>query len=435
MKKLSFFLILLPFFAQGQIITTVAGVDSFGYNGDSISIDTALLYTPYGVASGRFKSFYIADNSNFEIRKVDSSGLITKIAGGGSGYNGDGGLAIYAEMGEPYGVIIDRYNNVFFADFGNNVIRKIDTFGIITTVAGNGTMGYSGDWGVATAAQLHSPTGVTVDKSGNLYIADYWNSVIRMVDTYGIITTVAGNGTSGYSGDGSYATAAKLYGPNGVSVDCNGDLLIADTYNNAIRKVNADGIITTIAGNGTGGYSGNGGSAVIAELHHPTSVISDGNCNTFIADYSNNVIRKVDTAGIITTIAGDGVSGFSGDGGLATAADFFGPVSISFDVYGSLLVADAWNNRIRKVTNIGTLDVKKSCLPEKNVTLYPNPTQQEITVYCSDKITSLMIMNVLGQLVYSNKYSSTQVQIDVSILPSGIYFLQVNDEALKFIKE
>ena len=215
---------------------------------------------------------------------------------------------------------VDASGNLYIADTGNNRIRKVSATGIITTVAGNGSAGYSGDGGPATSAQLDGPEGVAVDGSGNLYIADTCNNRIRKVSATGIITTVAGNGSAGYSGDGGPATSAQLSLPAGVAVDGSGNLYIADSGNNRIRKVSATGIITTVAGNGSPGYSGDGGPATSAQLNQPAGVAVDASGNLYIADSSNNRIRKVSATGIITTVAGNGFDGYSGDGGPATSA-------------------------------------------------------------------------------------------------------------------
>jgi sugar lactone lactonase YvrE len=226
--------------------------------------------------------------------------------------------------------------------------------GIITTVAGNGTSGYFGDGGAATNAEFFYLNSVAVDASGNLFIVDGYNERIRMVGTNGNITTVAGNGTNGYSGDGEMATNAELSNPVGMVVDANGNLFISDIGNNRIRKVGADGIISTIAGNGTPGYSGDGGAATNAELFNPEGVAVDATGNLFIADYSNSRIRKVDTNGLISTVAGDGRQGYGGDGGVATNAEF-GPYGLAVDAVDKLFIGDANNNRVREVSSDGEI--------------------------------------------------------------------------------
>ncbi|MGA2177433.1 MAG: PKD domain-containing protein [Verrucomicrobiota bacterium] len=301
--------------------------------------------------------------------------VISTVAGNGAwGYSGDGGVATSAELANPFGVAVYVSGNLFIADTYNMRIREVRTDGIITTVAGNGTDGYSGDGGPATNAELYSPGGVAVDAFGNLFIADNGNNRIRKVGTNGIITTVAGDGTAGYSGDGSAATNAELRNPCAVAVDASGNLFIADESNQRIRKVGTSGIITTVAGNGTDGYSGDGGPATNAELYSPCDVAVDASGNLFIVDESNQRIRKVGTNGIITTVAGNGAYGYSGDGGLATNAELYYPVGVAVDPSGNLFIADYGNQRIREVvfegptliltdvgdTNAGSYDVMVS---------------------------------------------------------------------------
>ena len=336
-------------------IITVAGSGTGGYSGDGGAASLGELNCPAGVAVDASGNIFIADSGNNRFRKVGTNGVITTVAGNGTiGYSGDGGAATLANLGGPDGVgvgAVDASGNLFIADGDNNVIRRVGTNGIITTVAGDGNSGYSGDGGAATHAELSGPWGVAVDASGNLFIADGGNNVIRKVGTNKIITTVAGNknGWSGYSGDGGAATSAELNGPYGVAVDAFGNLFIADSWNNVIRKVGTNGIITTVAGNGTPGYSGDGGAATLAELDGLQSLAVDASGNLFIADTYDNVIRKVGTNGIITTVAGNGIGGYSGDGSPATSAELNGPYGVAVDASGNLFIADLYNNRIRKV--------------------------------------------------------------------------------------
>lgn len=266
---------------------------------------------------------------------------ITTFAGNGTpGHLGDSGAATIAELNYPTDLTLDNSGNLFIADTSNHCIRKVATNGIITKVAGLGVTGYSGDGGPATLAVLYYPYGVAVDTSGNLFIADCWNHRIRKVNTSGIITTVAGCGVTGFAGDGGLATAAKLYYPDGVAVDISGNLFIVDGSNARIRKVDTSGIITTVAGNGIHSYSGDSGAATLAALDTPTKVTIDTSGNLFIADSANERIRKVDTSGVITTVAGNGTSGFAGDGGSATSASFNAPEEAAVDAAGNLYIAD-----------------------------------------------------------------------------------------------
>jgi sugar lactone lactonase YvrE len=342
--------------ATHGIITTAAGNGTQGYTGDGGPAAGAELNYPIGVAFDASGNLYIADAENNRVCRVDKAGIITTAAGNGTqGYTGDGGPAAVAELNYPMGVAFDASGNLYIADTENNRIRKVDRAGVITTVAGTGTQGYSSE-GPAISAELNQPTGVAVDNAGNLYIADNQNFCIRRVDTGGFITTVAGNGTQGYGGDGGPATGAELDYPTGVAVDNAGNLYIADARNNRVRRVDRSGVITTVAGNGVQGYGGDGGLATSAELNYPAGLAFDASGNLYIADNGNNRIRKVDTRGVIATVAGNGTQGYGGDGGLATSAELNYPAGLAFDASGNLYVADIKNNRIRKVAGaaVGT---------------------------------------------------------------------------------
>ncbi|MDR2334034.1 MAG: putative Ig domain-containing protein [Burkholderiaceae bacterium] len=340
----------------GGVISTVAGTGSYSFGGDGAAATAAQLKIPIGVAVDSNGNLFVADLGNNRIRKVNSGGVITTVAGNGNfGFGGDGAAATAAQLYNPFGVAVDSSGNLFIADYGNHRIRKVDPGGIISTVAGNGSVGFGGDGAAATAAQLSFPSGVAVDSSGNLFIADYGNNRIRKVDTSGIIKTVAGNGSGGFGGDGLAATAAQLYHPSGVAVDNSGNLFIADLYNHRVRKLDTGGVITTVAGNGNFGFGGDGAAATAAQLFYPISVAVDSSGNLFIADQSNQRIRKVDTSGLISTVGGNGGSGFGGDGAAATAAQLYNPRGVAVDSSGNLFIGDYGNNRIRKVDPGGVI--------------------------------------------------------------------------------
>jgi trimeric autotransporter adhesin len=274
------------------------------------------------------------------------------VAGDGTtGYKGDGGLATSAGLYYPQGVAVDASGNIYIADTVNRRIRLVTkSTGIITTVAGDGTIEYKGDGGLATSAGLYFPYGVAVDASGNIYIADYYNHRIRLVTkSTGIITTVAGDGIAGYTGDGGLATSAGLNYPQGVAVDASGNIYIVDTSNSRIRLVTkSTGIITTVAGDGTIVYKGDGGLATSAGLYSPFGVAVDASGNIYIADTVNSRIRLVTkSTGIITTVAGDGTVGYKGDGGLATSAGLSTPYGVAVDASGNIYIVDS--SRVRLV--------------------------------------------------------------------------------------
>jgi sugar lactone lactonase YvrE len=334
------------------IITTVAGG---GSNWDGDAALGASLSQPVGVAFDGAGNMFIADTADARIRKVGTNGIINTVAGNGTnGYSGDEGPATNAKLFLPSAVALDTLGNLYIADSTNNRIRKVDTNGVISTVAGKNAVGFSGDGGLATNATLNGPTGVVLDAIGNLYIADHGNNRIRKVGTNGIISTLAGTNAPGFSGDGSAAINAKLYWPFGVALDGSGNLFIADTQNSRIRVVGTNGIITTVAGTATYGFSGDGGPATQASLRKPSCAAVDNFGNIYIADPYNDRIRQVATNGIITTVAGNGAGvpysgAFSGDGGPATNASLYLPSGVALDAIGNLYIADTLNNRIRDV--------------------------------------------------------------------------------------
>ncbi|MDA0746243.1 MAG: hypothetical protein O2954_06975 [bacterium] len=336
-------------------ISVFAGVGSEGHAGDGMLATQAFLNSPSSVAIDQAGNLYISDSGNNRIRKVDANtGIISTVAGNGNqGDSGDGGLATQAFLSYPSSVVVDQTGNLYIADSGNNRIRKVDAnTGIISTIAGNGDRQYSGDGGLATFAQLDDPSSVAIDLAGNIYIADSRNSRIRKVDAAtGIISTFSGDGNYSYSGDGGPATLASFRYPGDVAIDGSGNLYIADTSNHRIRKVDAvTGIISTIAGSSNSGSSGDGEPATLASLVYPSSVAVGQNGNLYIADSSNLLIRKVDaTTGVISTFAGNGKESYSGDGQAATLALLNNPVSVAFDQIENLYIVDRDNKRIRKV--------------------------------------------------------------------------------------
>lgn len=398
---------------RSGVITTIAGTGAAGAAGDGGQATQATLNHPRGVAVDGAGNVYVGDTRNIRVRRVSRDGIIANFAGTGQrGFAGDGGTATQAQLRAPHGMAVDQLGNVFVADYGNNEVRRVDVHGIITTFAGSGaadnssgagdataielahprsvaadaagnfyisdwnnncvwkvtrqgkistlagnrTPGFSGDGGPGADAQLTAPHGIAVDAAGNVYIADQNNSRVRRVGLDGIIRTIAGDGRTGaVSGDGGPATAAVVAAPSALALDAAGNLYISQQTQQVIRRVSPDGIITTIAGNGTAGYSGDGGPALQGTMRTPVGIASDSAGNVFIAEQGNNVIRKVSVAGIITTVAGNGTQGFSGDGGPATAASIDGPFGVAVDRTGNVYLTDSRNNRIRWVHRDGTI--------------------------------------------------------------------------------
>ena len=336
--------------AQGTI-NTYAGNDALFADAGKPAT-AAHLVGPNNMAVDAQGNVYIAASGLSMVLKVAANtGVISVFAGNGlSSAGGDGGLATGASLGSPTGLAFDSSGNLYIVDWASSNVRKVDTNGIITTVAGDGGQGgFSGDGGPATKALLTNPTGIAVDKSGNLYIADRGNQRIRMVTaSSGTISTIAGSSTIGLSGDGGPAAKATFTLPTGIAIDATGNLYIADENNRAIRRISTSGIITTVAGTGQFGYSGDNGQATKAKLAGPQGVAVDASGNLYIADSGNERIRYVNISGIITTIAGTGAAGFSGDSSAATAATFSNPVGVALDASGNVYVADLDNNRIRR---------------------------------------------------------------------------------------
>jgi sugar lactone lactonase YvrE len=280
---------------------------------------------------------------------------ITTVAGNGErGFDGDGGSATAAKLNRPCAVAVDLEGTIYIADYSNNRIRQVRVDGIISTLAGTGEAGFSGDCGPATKAKLQGPYGVCVDNRGNIYIADQRNNRIRKVGRDGTISTVAGNGQRGFTGDGGPAIDASLAGADATAVSGDGVLYIADSRNHRVRKVTADGLITTIAGTEKG-YAGDGGPAVQARLNVPAALGFDLSGNLLVGDFGNHVVRKITADGMIRTVAGTGKRGFGGDGMLATLASLNEPGGVGITPDGNLLIADGVNCRVRRVDRSGII--------------------------------------------------------------------------------
>jgi hypothetical protein len=347
----------LALFVPG-VISTIAGDASWIYRGDGLPATSSPIFLPFGVAVDPGGNVFIADSSNNRIRRVDAaSQLMSTVAGdGNAGNSGDGGLATLASLSLPTSVVLDGAGNLYFADSNNHAIRMVNAAtGIITTVAGiSGAPGYSGDGGQATLAHLDTPDAVAIDPvNGYLYISDTGNDVIRRVDmSSGIISAFAGNHVAAYLGDGGPAVSASLNGPWSATVGPDGQVYIADQNNHCIRKVALDGTISTIAGNGTSGFSGDGGSASAALLNSPAATAIDVAGNIYIADSGNNRVRKINAvSNEIDTIAGNTTETFSGDGGPANQAGIYGPYALVLDGSGNLYVSDVFHNRIRLISS------------------------------------------------------------------------------------
>ncbi len=426
-KRLLILLLLLPQLGKAQVITTVAGSGTIAYCGDGGQATGACLNHPYDIALDSKGNIYFSEQNNNVVRKIDHAGVITTVAGMGiSGYSGDGGPANTAQLFYPLGIAFDRTDNLFISDYGNNCIRKVDTFGIITTVAGTGIAGYNGDSIAATNALLNVPTDVVVDSIGNIYISDGYNFRIRKIDTAGIISTIAGIGTLGYSADGVAASAAQIF-PIALTL-ANDNLYFSDS-DVCIRVISNTGIISTVAGTRTAGFSGDGLPATVAKLDLSGGAFEvEPNGVMLIADCGNDRIRKVDNLHKISTIAGTGVGGYSGDGGDPLLAKFTFPSCAVTDSSGHIYIADIVNGRIRcigcdsrlSVTYIdqsqgATLSINPNPVFDGKVSIFlasPETTETDLT------ITDMVGRRLLQIPITTN--ASTDIELKLS---KGLYFI------------
>jgi sugar lactone lactonase YvrE len=332
--------------AQGALINTLVGSGQYGFSGGAAT--SAIMDGVYAIAVNSQGTVYLADSWNNRIRVLLSDGMVTTIAGTGeTGFAGDGGAAIAAKLNCPRGIAVDSQGNIYFSDSGNSRIRKIDSGGKISTIAGTGSDGFSGDSGLATAAQLNSPRGLAIDAGGNLYIADGFNFRIRMINAQGKITTIAGMGAFGQSGDGGPATSATIGLVQGLALDKVGNLYLVDVYNHCVRKVLANGNISTIAGGGFG-TAADGELAINAHLRFPQGIAADAQGTIYVADSENHRVWMIGTDGIMHVFAGTGTAGFSGDGSAAYAAQLNCPYALAIDPEGGVLISDLRNYRLRR---------------------------------------------------------------------------------------
>ena len=432
MKHLLHILFLLPIISDGQIITTFAGGGTSAPNGIP-AITAQIPGATGGVFDSHFNYYFVGYSTSALVYKIDTAGIITVFAGTGiAGYNGDGGKADTSMLRQPYAVIVDSIDNVYIADAGNNRIRKIDVIaGIISTISGNGIAGFSGDGGLAINAVLNFPDNICFDKNGNLYIADGNNFRIRVINTLGTITTYAGNGTVGIGGNGGPATLAQILA-YGLCVDDSNNLYFAGASVGQCRigKINVlTDIVTTIGGTDTGYvYNGDNIPATLANMA-PTTIRFDNTFkNLYLTDCTNNRIRTIDANGIIHTVVGNGIEGFSGDNGNALDAELYYPSGLIFDSCGNLYFGDQFNNRIRKAA------FNAFCWPEKannilaqTISVYPNPTYDILNINNITTPATYILLNIIGTTLQQGTLKARDNSISVQSLPPGIYMIVLTD--------
>ena len=434
--------LLVPLFSQGQLISTVAGGGSiFPPNGSSAT--SCVIGACGNLCFDKFGNLYIESSYNY-IYKMNTSGSLCVFAGTGTaGYGGDNGPATNALIHYAAGIVSDSKGNIFIADQNNQRIRKIDLSGTITTFAGTGVLGYSGDNEPATNAQLYYPSYLAIDSFGNIYLDERGKYTIRKIDTLGIITTICGTpGISGYSGDNGPASSALLSTTNGMHVDYYNNLYFCD--NGYIKKIElSTGILSMIGGNGGYGFGGDNGPATDATFAAPLDVIVDKHKIIYISDWHNNRIRQVDTLGIITTIIGNGIGAYNGDNIPASSAEIWLPYGMCLDSCGNLYITDGGNVRVRKVTFdtschfYGSLSAPiVSNEVVGTIEVVPNPSFGEITITSNGStIKEFYLTNMTGKLLLRSAVTDETIHADISALPSGLYFLHVKrkdgDEVVK----
>ena len=418
---------------KAQTIITVAGSGS-SLSGDGGPATDVRLSGIYGIAVDAVGNLFIADQAADKVRKVNSAGIISTAAGNGVDLEtGNGGPATAAIIGAPYGLAFDGAGNLYIAAVDSNHIRKISTTGIITTIAGGNGIVYGGDGGPATAAGFHQVYDVIADNRGNIYVSDVQDQRIRKIDANGMISTYAGTGTAGYNGDNIAATAAQINFPKGLAVDDTGNLYIGDFTNRRVRKIDTFGTITTVAGNGINAFTGDGAAATAASLNGAAGVATDHAGNLYVTDNGYRV-RKINTLGIINTIAGCDCSVVNdGDGGLATAAELVQTTGIKVGADGSIYIADFAEHKVRKilpyVVHVGITSPQPSP-GERELCVWPNPTSGAVTMQVNttaNEPVRMVVTNVLGQKV-KELTITTNTATKLQIEQPGIYFINAHTE-------
>ena len=432
-KAILFLLFAYGFNVNAQIITTIAGSSILGTSGDGGQATAAGLLGVRGIAVDSKDNLFIctfptgATYKAHLVRKVNTSGIISTIAGTDtSGFSGDGGPATAARLNYPEKIETDKYGNIYIADRANNRVRKIDTFGIITTFAGNGSTTLSGDGGPATAAGIGACYAVYCDTAGNVFLSA--GNKIRKVNTSGIITTYAGTGVYGFSGDGGPATAAQIYGQGQIVMDRKGNLFFGDVGNERVRKINAEGIITTVAGTGVTGNTGDGGMATLAAINTPSGIFLDDCDNLYIVTQLDHKVRVVNGSGIIKTFAGIGTYGFNGDGGPATAAKLSFPTGIYINKIGNIYIADFSNLRVRYIhmdSCRNTTEVPVSEVASAGLTVMPNPSSGACTIRLSslvDEPVAVVVTDVVGTVI-KRLAATTNRHTELMLHTPGLYLI------------
>jgi len=401
---------------HAQIVTTVAGTGATGsINGNAI---TSTFYNPTGVCTDSIGNIFIADNYSNKIRKITPAGIVSTFAGGSQGSNDGTGAA--AKFFRPDDLCMSPSGDIFVTDCYNHKIRKITPGGIVTTFAGSGNQGASD--GMGTSASFRYPQGICIDLTGNIYVADFGNNKIRKITPSGVVSTYAGSGNQG-SLDGVGSNASFDH-PIRLCIDISGNIYVADSYSNKIRKITPGGVVLTYAGTGNQGSAD--GSATTASFYFPAGICIDAAGNLYVADAGNHKIRKISVAGVVSSYAGSGTQG-SFDG-IGLSASFKSPFGIRFDFLGNIIVADQGNHKIRKISNLPSsadnynIDNKATC------TVYPNPSNGLFTIENKETIKQITLTDITGRAIFQQPITDLKTQIDISDFKKGMYFLNAIDD-------
>lgn len=415
--SISSFFISCVSISSAQDVTTLAGSTQGFANGIGTS---AQFNNPYGVATDTNGNVYIADHVNHKIRKITSSGVVTTLAGSIQGSND--GLAASAQFYFPNAVAVNSFGEVFVIDTNNHRIRKISTFGIVTTFAGS-IMGYSD--GTGTDAQFSAPLGIAIDSHNNLYVTDSYNYKVRKITPAGVVTTFAGS-TIGYT-DGM-GTDAQFDRPMGIAIDTDGNLYLADINNKKIRKITSSGLVSTLAGSVNGNVDGIG---TVAQFANPLGVAVDQQGNVYVADMDNQSIRKITPNGIVSTLTGASGGGYLD--GPCSIAKFHNPTGVATDLNGNLYVADEVNNKIRKISSI--LNINN--FVKNEAVIYPNPVTTVLNIKLKEIgfNTILIITDILGKQILKQSVNDLITTIPINSFSKGMYFLSLQSEGRNKIQK
>ena len=445
MRKIYLLLLLfVPQVLSAQTITTFAGGGS--YTTDGYPATATLLFDPAGGVFDKYGNFYLCMNEDCRIVKIDAMGIVTAFAGssGFCGFSGDGGPATAAGLYGPALGCLDTSGNYYFADVDNARVRRVDHLtGVITTVAGDSVAGFSGDGGYATNAELQDIQSVAIDRFNNLYIADRGNERVRKVSPAGIISTIAGNGINGYSGDGCLADTSAVGGVLFITPDAIGNIYLClnSEFVYRIVKINTSGVLSTVAGNSAGFYYNGDGIPATAAYIGPESMVLGPDGTIYFVDQVNQRVREIDNHGIIHTIAGNGTLGETGDGGPASAAELYEPDAITIDSCSNLYICEAsGDGRVRKITFDSCVHVTGVPVIQKAInsfSIYPNPVIDELHVSSPSPMHCVAVFNLLGQQVaFSNCNSEKEINVPMTGLPGGVYIVRVDGiYAKRVVKE